>query len=210
MFKKIAITALTLFVFVSCKDGNNANRSSGANYKNPLMQESTLPFEVPPFDKIQTSDFLPAFEAGMEQQLEEINIIATNEATPTFENTLVALEKSGQLLTRVQHVFGILTSANTNPDLQEIQQEIAPQLAAHYDAIYLNDSLFERVKTIYNNREELELDPESQRLVEYYYQQFLRAGANLSAEDKTKLKELNKKAASLSTSFNNKLLAATK
>ena len=200
MFKKAGILALTLLVFAACEMSN----------KNPLMNESTLPFEAPPFDQIEASDFMPAFKKGMSKQLKEVDSIANNSENPTFENTLVALEKSGQLLTRVQHSFGILTSANINSKLKEVRQKVSPKLAEHHDAIFLNDKLFERVKTIYNERKELGLDDESKRLVEYYYQQFERAGANLSEEDKEKLKELNKKEASLSTQFENKLLEATK
>lgn len=190
-----------VFAFISCK--NNSNLEN-----NPLMHQSNLPFEAPPFDKIVASDFLPAFKEGMKQQIEEVEKMANDAAEPSFQNTLVALEMSGQLLSRVQQVFSILTGTETNPELQQIQQTTAPLLAAHYDAIYLNDKLFNRIKTIYNGIDTLAIDPESKRLVEYYYQQFIRSGANLSTNDKAKLKELNKEAASLSTTFVNKLLGA--
>jgi peptidyl-dipeptidase Dcp len=174
------------------------------------MQKSELPFQAPPFDKIKPSDFLPAFKKGMKKQRKEVKEIAGDTAAPTFQNTFVALEKSGQMLTRVQQDFGILTSADTNPELQNIQQKVSPELAAHFDAIYLNSKLFERVKTIYENRKDLGLDHESQRLIKYYYKKFVRAGADLPEKDKAKLKKLNEKAASLNTQFTNKLLAATK
>jgi peptidyl-dipeptidase Dcp len=204
MLKTTTVAVLLLFAFVSCKDNKTAQNT------NPLMKKSTLPFQAPPFDQIKASDFLPAFKKGMKKQMNEVQKIAGDTTAPTFQNTFVPLEKSGQLLTRVQHDFNILTSADTNPKLQKVQEKVSPKLAAHYDAIYLNPKLFKRIKTIYNNRKDLGLDHESKRLVEYYYKKFVRAGANLSEEDKAKLKKLNEKAASLSTQFTNKLLAATK
>lgn len=207
MLKKIGVLALALVVFAACKN-NKTEKKEKTNTENPLMHASTLPYEAPPFDKIEVSDFMPAFKKGMSQQLEEIKTIANNKEEATFENTLVAMEKSGALLSRVQHAFNILTSANTNPDLQAIQQKVSPKMAAHYDAIYLNDKLFQRVKSIYDQLESLELAPEAKRLVEDYYQSFVRSGAKLSKEDKTELKELNKEIASLRTQFNSKLLAA--
>ncbi|MGH8320953.1 MAG: dipeptidyl carboxypeptidase II, partial [Gammaproteobacteria bacterium] len=127
---------------------------------NPLFAPSTLPFQAPPFDKIKDSDFQPAFEAGMKQQLAEVDKIANNPASPTFQNTLAALEKSGQLLTRVNQVFNVLTGANTDPELQKVQEMEAPRLAANQDAIYLNTRLFKRIQTIYKQRDTLKLDPE--------------------------------------------------
>jgi len=177
---------------------------------NPFLHESKLPLQAPPFDKIEDSDFKPAIEEGMKQQAAEVEKIANNPEPPTFENTLVALEKSGRMLERVSLVFGALTSANTNDTLQKIQQEVAPELAAHRDSIFLNEKLFDRIKTIYNKRDSLDLDPEAKRLVWYFYNQFVHAGANLSDADKDKLKELNKEEATLSTEFQNRLLAATK
>ena len=177
---------------------------------NPLLAKSPLPFEAPPFDRIQDGDFAPAFEAGMKRQLEEIAAIAESPAAPTFENTLVALEKSGQLLERVSLVFNGLTSANTNPALQKTQQDVAPKLAAHEDAIFLNAKLFSRVDAIYGRRDGLNLDPESSRLVEYYHRRFVRSGARLSDADKAKLKALNEQDASLSAQYISLLLAAAK
>jgi peptidyl-dipeptidase Dcp len=177
---------------------------------NPLLKPSALPFGAPPFDRIQDGDFAPAFEAGMKSQLEEVAAIAGNPAAPNFENTLVALEKSGQLLGRVSLVFNGLTSANTNPALQTIQQAVAPKLASHQDAILLNGRLFTRVETVYRQRDALKLDPESSRLVEYYYQRFVRAGARLSDADKTKLRALNEEDASLSAKYIRLLLNAAK
>jgi peptidyl-dipeptidase Dcp len=177
---------------------------------NPLLTPSTLPFGAPPFDRIQDKDFPPAFEAGIKGQLAEIAAIAGDPAAPTFENTLVALERSGQLLKRVGLVFNGLTSANTNPALQKIQQDVAPKLAAQDDAIFLNGKLFARVEAIYGQRDALKLDPESRHLVEYYHQRFVRAGARLSDADKTKLKALNEQDAALSAKYISLLLDAAK
>jgi peptidyl-dipeptidase Dcp len=183
---------------------------SGIKQEFPYFTISKLPFQAPQFDKIKDGDFKPAFEEGMEQNLAEIQKIADNQEPATFENTLVALEKSGQLLRSVKLIFNALTSANTDSVLQNLQEEIAPKLAAHNDAIYLNAKLFERVKSIYEIRNELKLDNESQKLIKYYYDQFVHAGANLSIEDKSKLKKLNEEEAGLVAKFINMLLAGTK
>src|ERR1035438_7840486 len=136
---------------------------------NPFYAPSTLPFQAPPFDKIKNSDYQPAIEAGMAQQLQEVRAIADNPASPTFENTIVAMEKSGQLLNRVGAVFNGVTGANLNGELQKVQDIEAPKFAAHQDAIYLDAKLFQRVAAIYKKRDSLKLDPESLRLVKYYY-----------------------------------------
>jgi peptidyl-dipeptidase Dcp len=177
---------------------------------NPFYAQSTLPYQAPPFDRIHDSDYQPAIEAGMAEQRKEISAIANNPEAPTFANTIVAMERSGQLLTRVTLVFGAITQANTNDTLQKVQEIEAPKLAAHQDAIYLDSKLFARVSQLYNERATLRLDAESERLLEYDYQQFVKAGANLSDADKTKLKKLNEEESVLSTAFTNKLLAATK
>ncbi len=177
---------------------------------NPFYAASTLPFQAPPFDKIKDSDYQPAIEVGMVQQLEEMKKIADNSVAPTFENTLVAMEKTGQLFDRVMMVFNGITGANIGPTLQKVQEIEAPRLAAHDDAIYLDSKLFKRVETIYKERASLKLDPESLRLVDFYYKKFVHAGANLSDSDKTKLKKLNEEESTLSNDFITKLLAATK
>ena len=176
---------------------------------NPFYAPSSLPFQAPPFDKIQDSDYQPAIEAGMVQQLAEIRVIADNPEPATFENTVAALEKSGRLLDRVNSVFDAVTSANTNPDLQKVQQIEAPKLAAHNDAIFLDSRLYHRVETVYEQRKALHLDPESLRLIEFYHREFVHAGANLSDADKTLLKEMNEEISTLQNDFKNKLLAAT-
>lgn len=178
--------------------------------RNPFATPSTLPFHAPPFDKIEDAHFLPAIEAGMAQQRAEVEAIADNPAPATFDNTLVALETSGRLLTRVMTAFGCLTGANTNPTLQDIKAQMAPRLAAHSDFISLNPNLFQRVSSLYNQRESLHLDPESLRLLETTYDGFIHSGSNLSEADKTILKQLNEEASTLSTAFLSKLLNAAK
>jgi peptidyl-dipeptidase Dcp len=177
---------------------------------NPFYAPSTLPYQAPPFDKIHDGDYQPAIEAGIAQQHDEIDVIANTAAAPTFDNTIVALERSGQLLTRVQLVFSAVTGANVNDTLQKVQDAVAPKLSAAQDAIYLNTKLFARIQKLYTDRAKLNLDPESLRLLEYDYQQFVKAGANLSEADKTKLKKLNEEDAKLSNDFLTKLLAAAK
>jgi peptidyl-dipeptidase Dcp len=175
---------------------------------NPFMEESTLPYFAPDFTKIKNEHFKPAFLEGMRQQTEAINTITSNTEEPTFDNTVLAIEKSNELLGRVSRVFSALTGANTNDELQEVQSFLAPLLSAQNDTIYLNDALFQRLKTLYEKKSELNLDAESLKLLENYYENFEIAGANLSNEDKEKLKELNARLATLSTTFNKTLLDA--
>lgn len=194
---------------------NQPKSSSGGTEEsispsNPFLNASKLPFQAPAFDQIKDGDFKPAIEEGMKQQQAEISKIADQTEPATFENTILAIEKSGQLLGRVNRVFNLVTGANTNPDLQKVQEEEAPKLTANNDAIYLNTKLFKRVESVYQDRTKSKLDPESLRLVEYYYQKFELAGAKLSEGDKEKLKELNKEESSLSTKFSTQLLAAGK
>jgi peptidyl-dipeptidase Dcp len=202
-----------IFLAAGLQHGSSSAASQTNNQfgpGNPFYAPSPLPFQAPPFDKIKDSDYQPAIEAGMAQQREEVQAIADNPAAPTFENTFVALEKSGQLFNRVMNVFNGITNANLNPVLDKVQQEEAPKLAAHQDAIFLNAKLFHRVEAIYAERESLKLDPESLRLVEYYHKLFIHSGANLSDADKAQLKKLNEEESTLSTAFITKLQGATK
>lgn len=176
---------------------------------NPFYSPSPLPFQAPPFDKIRDEDYEPAIEAGMAQQLAEIQAIADNPTAPTFANTLVATEKSGQLFRRAMATFGAVSQANSNSVLLAVQEKESPKLAAHYDAIYLNAKFFARVAALYQRRDSLNLDPESLRLLEVTYDKFVRSGANLSDADKAELKKLNQEISTLSNSFSSKLLAAT-
>ena len=177
---------------------------------NPFATASALFDQAPPFDRIHARDFQPAIEEGMRQHLAEVALVAADTAAPTFANTIVALERSGPLLRRVSAVFFALASANTNDTIQQVQTDEAPRLAAHSDAIFLNDTLFRRVKSLYDRRATLGLDTTQLYLVERYYRDFVRAGALLSDVDKTKLRALNQEEATLSTDFQKKLLAATK
>jgi len=177
---------------------------------NPFYAPSTLPFQVPPFNRIKDGDYQPAIEAGMAQQQKQVQAIADNPEPPTFENTLVALEESGRLLDRVMEAFNCVASANTNPVLQKVQQEEAPKLAANQDEIYLNARLFARIKALYEKRDTLKLDPESLRLLEWNYKEFVRAGAELSPADKARLKKIDEEDSKLEAEFMTKLLAAAK
>src|SRR5438132_12997022 len=155
---------------------------------NPLARESGLPYQYPTFDKIKDEHFVPAIETGMRDQLKEIEPIANNSEKPTFDNTIVALERSGRLLDRAQRTFSNLNACDTNPTRQKIEKEMAPKLSAHRDEIFLNAKLFARVQELYDKREKLGLDPESVYLLERYYKDFVRAGAKMSDADKEKLK----------------------
>jgi peptidyl-dipeptidase Dcp len=190
--------------------GGSAATTSQLPASNPFSAASTLQYHAPPFDRIKDADYQPAMEAGMRQQIAEMEAIASQSAAPTFDNTIVPMERSGALLTRVAKVFNAVTGANTDDTLQHIQEVVAPKLAAHSDAIYLNGVLFQRVKSIYDRREALEFNPEQKFLVELYYKNFIRAGAQLAEADKTRLRALNQEESKLTTDFQNKLLAATK
>lgn len=177
---------------------------------NPFAAPSPLLYQAPDFTRIRNADFQPAIEEGMRQQLAEVGAVIRNPAAPTFENTILPLERAGQLLSRVQRVFGALTSSNTNDTLQAIQRALAPRLAAHRDAISLNDTLFLRISSLYDRRASLGLDSLQRLVVERYYRDFVRAGALLSEADKTKLRALNREQASLTNEFGRKLMAATR
>ena len=200
---------LLLTVAAAICGAQTPNPDSKFGPSNPFYAPSTLPFQTAPFDKIKDSDYQPAIDAGMAQQLAEIELIANNPAPPTFDNTFVALERSGQLFNRAWNAFNLVSQANTDPELEKVQDYEAPRTAALADAIDLNPKLFARIKAIYDRRATLGLDAESLRLVEYDYQQFVKAGANLSDSDKEKLKKLNEEESTLENTFMTKLLNAT-
>lgn len=179
------------------------------NTDNPFFSKYDTPFEVPPFDKIQNHHYLPAFREGMKQQEAEIEAIVNNAEAPDFANTIEAMEKSGQLLNKVSYVFFNLQQANTNDSLNAIAEEVTPEITAHGDAVYLNDKLFERIKTVYNNRDNAGLNTEQQMVLKKYYNNFVRGGANLSADDKEKLKKINNELAMLSLKFGDNQLKET-
>ena len=185
---------------------NSSKQVTTAATSNPLLTESTLPYRMPPFDKIKDEHFQPALEQGIAEEEKEAEAIANQKEKPTFENTVVALEKMGQLLERARRIFSNFTGANTNPTLQKIEKEMAPKFSAHSDAIHLNGPLFARIEALYNDREKSGLDAESKWLLERYYKDFVRAGAKLSEPDKTKLKAMNAELATLQTTFEQNVL----
>src|SRR5216110_2778438 len=196
-----------LFTFAALLGAFQVTAVSAADpIDNPLLKESTLPYHLPPFDQIKDQHFVPAMEAGMRDQLKEVDAVANNPEKPTFENTVVALERTGRSLDRAERTFSNLNACNTNPALQKIDKEMAPKLSAHRDAIHLNGKLFARIQQLYDNRDKLGLDPESAYLLERYYKDFVRAGAKLSDSDKEKLKKINAELATLQTKFDQNVL----
>lgn len=200
-FRSLLALAVVVMPLAGC-----AGPSGASGDDNPFFTESRLLFHMPDFDRIEDHHFAPAYERGMAEQRAEIDAIANESEPPTLENTLVALESAGWLLRRVSATFGNLRSANTNETLEAVRSEMAPKLAAHRDQIFLNGRLFERIKAVYDQRNDLDLDPESLRLVERYHTDFVRAGAMLSDEDKEDLKALNAELAELTTVFSQNVL----
>ena len=188
----------------------SAHAASARPPGGPFATPSPLPFQAPQFDLIKDSDYQPAIEEGMRRELIEARKIADNPAPPTFDNTIVALERTGQMLSRANNVFNAVAQANTNDVLQKVQTDEAPKLAAHHDAIYMNPRLFARVRAIYRRRDALHLSPEALQLVKVDYQEFVHSGAQLSDADKARLRALNEQTSTLETSFQHKLLAAAK
>ena len=186
-----------------------ANAPAAVSAQNPLLKASPLPFQMPQFGLIKDEHYAPAFAEGMKRQLAEVNAIANNRQAPTFENTIVALERTGQLLHRVQSIFSNMTSTNTNAALEAVETDVSPKLAAHADAISLNPKLFTRIDTLYAKRDQLGLDAESLRLLDRYHTDFVRAGAKLSDADKDKLKAFNAEQAGLETAFAQNVLKET-
>jgi peptidyl-dipeptidase Dcp len=204
-----ALAAAFTTTVLAAADVPAGSPRTSAMADNPFAQPSTLPFHLPPFDHIHDSDYLPAFEAGMREQLQEVHRIAHNPAPPTFQNTIVALERSGQLLDRVQATFSNLNACNTDPQMQQIDTEMAPKLTAQRDAVFLDPALWKRVDTLNNERDRLHLDAESLQLLTRYHTLFVRAGAQLSPEQQARLRDLNKQISSLTTRFKQNVLKAT-
>jgi peptidyl-dipeptidase Dcp len=209
MKKYIIIVAALVFV-ISCDTKEAKKENTMDISKNPLLVKSTLEYGTPDFTKIKSTDFLPAILEGMRLQNEEIEKITSNNETPTFENTILALEESSKVLDDVTSVFGGLAGANTDETIKANQTELAPKFSKHSDEILLNTKLFAKIKTVYNNLSDANLDAESNHLVKEYFKNFSKAGANLSEEKKEKLKEINSQIASLSNDFGKKLLDASK
>ena len=202
----IALTAVAP-AYAAPASPQHANADAPVTQANPFFADSPLPLHYPQFDKIKDSDFAPAFDRGMADQLKEVDAIANATSKPTFDNTIVAMEKSGRTLARATTVFYSLVGADTNDTRDKIDAQYSPKFAAHGDAIYLNPKLFARIKTLYDTRDTLGLDPQGVRLVEKYYQDFVRAGAQLSNADKVKLKAMNSELADLGTKFSQNVLA---
>ncbi|AXR05965.1 M3 family metallopeptidase [Salinimonas sediminis] len=212
----LASAVTTALLLAGCSGSDSSATDSAENTmnemqnqtQNVLLQPSELPYQTPQFDKIKTADYEPAFTQGMREQAAEIELIAQSEQPASFENTILALEDSGVLLSRAETVFFNLSSIASNDEIQRIEADIAPKLAAHSDNIFLNDTLFKRVKKVYENKEALsKID---QRLTEYYYKQFIRAGANLSDDDKATMRALNEEITTLQTDFSQNVLASFK
>ena len=215
----ILATTAVAFALAGCSTMQEGDMRSAAETATPaadipegtgyFAQESTLPFHAPDFTQIKEADYLPAFEQGMAIQAAEVAAIASNPEPPTFENTLVAMERAGQMLARANAVLNQLTSANTNDALDAAQAAVSPQLTALDDYIYLNDRLFQRVKAVYDNRAAMSMTPEDAMLLETVYADFVHAGALLDDERKSVLKQMNTRIADLETQFSQKLTEAT-
>lgn len=205
MKKTMTLLVLSSILLIGCGKKNADDQLAD----NPFMQEWDTPFNVPPFDKIDTSDYIPAFEEGMRQQNAEIDSIINNSEEPTFENTILAMENSGQLLNKVSAVFFNLAECMNNPAMEAIAEEIYPKLSAHEDNISLNPKLFERVKTVYDKRNTRKYTPEEYRLLEETYKGFVRGGANVPAEQQARFKAINEQLSLLTLKFGNNVLKAT-
>ena len=210
---KIFLSISVLSLLVACgepeKETEDTTKKDEKSMENPFFKEYDTPFEVPPFDIIENDHFLPAFEKGMKSQKEEIDKIVNNDEKPTFENTILALEKSGELLNKVSSVFYNLNSAHTNDEIQKLAQELAPKVSAHEDDISLNEALFKRIKSIWKEQDNLELGDEDKVLLKKKYETFIRSGANLSDSDKEKLRKVNGRLSSLTVDFGQNVLAET-
>jgi peptidyl-dipeptidase Dcp len=210
------LVASVVFLLVACGDQGGTGPATATdrndvteNRENPLLAEWSTPFGVPPFDLIESGDYLAALREGMRQQREEIDTIANDAALPTFENTIVALEVSGATLDRVSRIFFAVNGAHSDDIMRETAKTIAPEFAAHNDDIYLDAALFERVDTVYRQRDELDLNAEQRRLLDETHKSFVRAGANLEDDAQVRLREINAELAILSQRFRDNLLDET-
>lgn len=203
--KKIVLSVIGLALFATAC---NTSKEPKKDISNPFFSEYNTPFQVPPFSEIKLEHFMPAIEAGIVEQLAEIKAITDNKEEPSFENTILAFDQSGELL-RKAGIFSTLKSANTNDEMQALAREITPKMSAHRDNIMLNKELFTRVKAIYEKRNELNFDADQLRVVEKYYQDFERNGANLTDEQQAELRKLNEELSMLSLNFGENMLAET-
>jgi peptidyl-dipeptidase Dcp len=198
----LLFSALTSAVSIQSQDKNKTAM-------NPFFETYTTPYQVPPFDLIKNEHFKPAILEGIKKQEAEINAIVSNKEKATFDNTFLAMENSGKLLSKVSTVFYNLNSANTNEEIQAIAKELAPKLSAHNDNIYLNDALFKRVKTVWDNQKNFNLNKEQAKILENLYKNFIRSGANLSEENKKRLREINSEMAVATLKYGQNILAET-
>lgn len=204
--KKVIMAAGMAVLFCACSSDKKSNADGNAN---PFLTEYTTPYEVPPFDKIQIEHYKPAFMQGMEEEMKEIEAISNNPEEATFENTIVAMDQSGKLLTKVRTVFYGLNSANTNDEMQALSREMSPLFSKHSDDIRLNPTLFARVKAVYDKKDQLGLNKEQAKLLEETYKGFVRGGANLPADKQAKLRELNSELSMLQLTFGQNMLQET-
>ena len=204
--KKTIMAAGLAAVLTAC--GSSGNKTETMT-ENPLLTEFKTPFGVPPFDKIELDDYMPAFKEGIAQQQKEVEEIVKQEAAPDFENTIVALDQSGDLLRKVSAIFYGLNSANTNDEMQALSRELSPLLSKNSDDIRMNPDLFARVKTVYENQESMNLNKEQKKLLEETYKSFVRGGANLDAEQQARLRELNSEISMLQLTFGQNMLKET-
>ncbi len=198
----LPLLTVAILTFTGCQQKQTATEP-----ENPFFSEYTTPFQVPPFDKIDTSHYLPAFIEGIRQQAEEIAAITGNTEAPDFENTILAYDKSGKLLNRVSYVFYNLNGAHTNDQMQEIARKISPLMSKHQDDISMNPELFGRIKKVYEKRHDSGLDDQQIRVVEKYYRDFERQGANLPAGQQETLRKINEELAMLQVKFGENQLA---
>ena len=206
--KKLLYVAGLAVIMGACTSQGQSG-SDGNSSANPFFSEYTTPYGVPPFDQIQVAHYKPAFERAMEEHKNEIDAIINNPDAPTFENTIVALDQSGELLNKVMYAFGGQASVNTTEEIQALEQEIYPLLSKHSDDISLNPKLFARVKAVYDNQGQMNLDKEQKKLLELTYKGFVRSGANLSEADQAKLRELNERISVLELTFGQNVLRET-
>ncbi len=206
--KLLIVIAIVAFFFSACNNENKNNKDSNMK-DNPFLKEWSTPFQVPPFDKIKVEHFMPAYKEAMKQQKEEIEAIVNNDKKPSFENTILAYDQSGKLYKKVDNVFDNLRSANTNDELDTIAREVTPLISKHRDDIAMNKELFKKIKTVYNQINDIGLDDQQKRVVEKYYQDFERRGANLNKDNQNKLRKINEELSMLRLKFGENLLAET-
>ena len=202
--KLIHVITLSIITLASCT--SKSEKSTDQVGANPFLSEYTTPFQVPPFDQIKNEHYLPAFEAGIAEQQAEIEAIVSNEETPTFQNTILPLDKSGEILDRVSNVFFNLNECLTNDEMISIAEQVLPMLSKHGDEIAMNPKLFERIDYVYQHRNDMGLDDQQIRVVEKYHQDFIRSGAGLPADKQEELSKINEQLSTLSLQYGNNLL----